>query len=109
MRPSIGTNAATMLRALSADALANRRVALRRKIPRSQIPLEKRPGALPGIDLLGRVVTLEGLRIDAPAEGMAAARRSGSIRRIDVDLGLGEIGLQRPQRIDHLLIQIGRA
>src|SRR5213075_1716696 len=42
------------------------------------------------------------LRIDAPTEGMAASTRS--LWWILVDLRLGQLGLERNQRVDHLLV-----
>src|SRR5258706_16246619 len=48
---------------------------------RIQVPIEKRPDAVPGIALLARVLRLPRLRVDAAIEGMSA-------RRVVVDHGL---------------------
>ena len=71
---------------------------------RTQMPVEKRPRAVPGVDLLGRVDSRERLRVHATAEGMTAARSPG--RRIDIHLRLGKIRLARSQCIDDLLVLV---
>src|SRR5206468_3748462 len=75
---------------------------LRSVLVRTQMPLEKRPRAVPRIALLGGVLALERLMIHATAERVPASRRAD--RRIHIDLRLREIGLARPERVDHLLI-----
>ena len=67
-----------------------------------QISQKERPRSIPRIDLLRGIVSLEGLRIHAAAERVAAAGEAN--RRILVDLRFGERRLQRSKGVDRLLI-----
>src|SRR4051794_15732059 len=70
-------------------ALFRRRVHV--GMERIQIPVEKRPDAVPRVALLARVLGLPCFRVDAAIEGVAAGRAV-------VDHGLGQPRLARPQR-----------
>ena len=57
------------------------------------MPLEKSPGAVPRIALIGGVDPFERLRVHPPAEGMADT--ASPWRGVDVDLRFGEVGFGR--------------
>src|SRR5262245_29151531 len=66
-----------------------------------QMLLQERPCTIPGISLLGRVLSFECVRVYAPAECMTDTRTTGC--RIHVDLGFSQLWFLCAQRPDQHL------